>query len=362
MTPPVKNPDEKPRGDAVGTTKARERWPGGYVREGVFVIERRIGGRKFHFSTHATTLRAALKHLERFEADPEAYNPRGAAKALALVLDESLIDQFHVWHLKQVSREWALNQRAVLIDWANHLRGADLRKLSLVADLKPHVRGKGQAHHRVKAIRTLFGWLRTERGLISRAEDITLDFVIPTIQASQESGESKAVPFDAVAVVAQHLAPHVRDVLELLAATGWHVAEVRRFAVNGTIRERVASDSAETLAVIGTKQKSGRKHFTALVRAEPLAAARRIRERGHVIDKGRLRKHMVRACADAKVPTFHLGQLRHSVATWLRQAGVPDAQIAAYLGHRSQATTTRHYIDHQVAALVLPRTALRVVG
>jgi integrase len=362
MTTPIDSGSKKNLGDSVGTGKQpRERWLGGYIRNGVFVIERKIGGRKFHVSTHATTERGALKQLERFEADPVGYDPNARAGS-ALVLNEALIDRFHAWQLEGVSRQWALNVRNVLVDWANHLKGADLRRLSLVNDLKPHLRGKGQQHHRVKAIRSLFAWLRGELGLITRAEDVTLDFVVPTVKARQETGESKAVPFDNVVAVANHLPVHVRDVLELLAATGWHVNEVRRFAKAGSIREKDVSDSAETVAVIGTAHKSGRKHFTALVSPEPLAAARRIRERGHVIDNNRLAKHMRRACAAAKVPVFQLGAMRHSVATWLRQRGVPDAQISAFLGHRSVSTTLRHYIDHQVAALVLPRTALRVVS
>ena len=66
-------------------------WPG-YVRGGVFIIEKKIGGKKFHRSTHATTLRGALKQLERFEADPQAFTARGTVTLGALALTETLID------------------------------------------------------------------------------------------------------------------------------------------------------------------------------------------------------------------------------------------------------------------------------
>ena len=348
----------------MGTEKSeRERWPGGYVRGGVFVIERRIRGQKFHVSTHCTTLRAAMKQLERFEVDPSAYRPEGDAQPDALVMTEQLIEDFHAWHLEGVSRHWALNVRGLLVDWANDLRGADLRHLSLLDDLRAHLRRHPrQAHHRAKAIKVFFGWLRTEKGLIDRAQDRTLDLPIPVVRPAQDSGHRKAVPWDDVAAVAPHLPHPTRDVLELLAATGWHVNEVRRFAADGVIRDRVAADAQEVVAMVGTKHKSGRTHFTALVHQQHLDAAKRVRQRGHVIDNGALRKHMLRACAAAGVRPFQLGQLRHSVATWLSQAGLSPELTSRYLGHASSTTTKRHYIDAQTAALVLPRAALRVVA
>lgn len=349
-------------GDSVGTA-ARERWPGGYVRGGVFVIERRIRGVKFHFSTHATTLRAAMKQLERFEMDPHGYKPEGEVEPDALVMTEQLIDEFHEWHLLKVSRPWALNVRCLLIDWSNDLRGADLRHLDLLEDLKPHLkRHPRQAHHRAKSLKVFFTWLRQERGLVTRAQDATLDLPIPVLKPAQDSGHRKAVPWKVVVAAAQHLPQRTRDVLELLAATGWHVNEVRRFAVDGTIRERNAADAPEVVAMLGTRHKSGRVHFTAVVHEQHLEVAKRIRAVGHVIDNGALRKHLKKACAKAGVDYFAMGQLRHSVATWLTQAGVAVADTSRFLGHQSATTTRRHYIDSQTAALVLPRAALRVVG
>jgi len=368
MTPPDSSNGIDSR-DAAGTRRPKKEsergkvagWPG-YVRGGIFVIEKKIHGRKFHISTRATTLRGAMAQLARFEADPAGYSPHDGGDHDALVLDEAMVDAFHAWHLPTVSRQWALNVRSLLVDWANHLRGADLRRLSLVEHLKPHLRGKGQAHHRAKAIKLLFGWLRTERGDITRAQDVTLDLLIPTIKPAQQTGAAKAVPWERVVAVAHHLPPHVRDVLELLAATGWHVNEARRFAESGTLRERLASDPPDVVAVIGTRQKSGRTHHTALQHQHHVEVARRVRERARVIDNNRLRKHMLRAAAAAGVEPFQLGQLRHSVSTWLRMAGVADTDTAEFLGHESASTTRRHYIDQQVAPRVLPRAALRVVS
>lgn len=380
MTPPDSRRNDID-GDAAGTPATKKKsdrvkvkgWPG-YVRGGLFIIEKRIGTEKFHVSTRATSLRAALKQLERFEADPNAYSAKGSKVADTLALDGDMVDAFHEFHLPSVSRHWARVVRSRLYDWADHLKGADLRKLSLVDHLKPHLKEATQAHHRAKAIKLLFGWLRQEKGSITRAQDVTLDLVIPTLKAAQATGESKAVPWESVAAVAPLLAIHVRDVLELLAATGWHVEEVRRFSGTGLLREPTAADAPNALLLITTVQKNGRKHTTALVHPHHVEVAKRVRAMGKVIDNNRLRKHMLRAAEQItkarleKDPeakpfrSFQLGAIRHSVATWLRQAGVPDGEIAAFLGHESAVTTRKHYIDHQVPALVLPRTALRIVG
>ncbi len=60
-----------------------ETWEGGFIRldaksRKVYVIRRMINGRNFKVSTRATTLRAAMEQLKRFEAAPEHYSPVGS--------------------------------------------------------------------------------------------------------------------------------------------------------------------------------------------------------------------------------------------------------------------------------------------
>lgn len=361
----------------MGTDSKRERWPGGYVRNGVFVIEKKIRGVKFHVSTHTTKLTAAMKHLERFEADPNGYDPRGTARAAdALVLDEALIDEFHAWHLPRVSRPWALDVRRLLVDWANHLKGADLRKLSLVKDLEPHIHGNTQQHHRVAALKAFTKWARkTEK--LKRSEDATQDLEVPQVGASEEP---KDMDFELVVETWPHLDLYMRDIVQVLAASGWHLAELQRFAREGVIRERNHRDAPEVVGVIGVVHKNSllkktkRKHFTALVHAEPFEAAKRIRALGKLYDRGALRKRMHAAAEavtserrkkDAKAPAADvvlLGAFRHSVTTWLSEQGLSDAQVAKFVGHSSEEMARKHYINKAKTALVLPRSVLRVVS
>jgi hypothetical protein len=60
-----------------------ETWEGGFIRHDskgrkVYVIRRMLNGRNYKVSTRATTLRAAMEQLKRFESDPEHYNPAEA--------------------------------------------------------------------------------------------------------------------------------------------------------------------------------------------------------------------------------------------------------------------------------------------
>lgn len=365
--------DEAPaRSGAVGTTQRKKEnlrkkvpgWPG-YIRDGVWIIEKRVGGKKFHVSTRATTSKAAHKQLERFEADPNGFSAAGTKRVEALVLDDALIDEFHAWHRREVtSSQWADDVYRTLQRWANHLKGADLRNLSLIDDLKTFLVGATSKPLRVASIKVLFRWLRTERGLVTRAQDVTLDFITPPFKPRQDTGASKAVEFERLSKVVPLLAAHVRDVLELLAATGWHISEVRRFANPeiGRFRFRDAADKPEVLATIGTRHKvGGRWHFTALLAQAHVDAAVRIRERGKVVDRTILRRHLKRACEEAGVKAFNMGDMRASVLTWLRLAGVPPETAMAYVGHTSVETQNRFYVNAEVAKAVLPRAALRVV-
>ena len=363
----------KSRGDAVGTParkKESERvkvkgWPG-YVREGLFIIEKRIGGKKFHVSTRCTSLRAALKQLERFEENPAAYSPRGVDAPAPLVLDLKMIDELHAWHAPTVSStEWANDVKRTLKHWANHLKGADLRNLSLIDDLKPFIAGDAPSKPlRVASIKVLFRWLLREKGLITRAQNVAEEFITPPFKPRQQTGESKAIEFERLAKVVPLLKTEVRDVLELLAATGWHITEVQRFAKKeiGRFRLRDAGDRPEVLATIGTRHKDGGKwHFTALLFQSHVDAAHRIRARGYVFNRTALRRNLKKACEEAGVKAFNMGDMRASVLTWLRLAGVPMETAMLYVGHTSVETQNRFYVNAEVARAVLPQHALRVV-
>lgn len=128
------------------------------------------------------------------------------------------------------------------------------------------------------------------------------------------------------------------------------------------MRPRDTADRPEVLATIGTRHKDGGKwHFTALLAQAHVDAAARIRARGYVMDRTALRRNLQKACVKAGVTAFNMGDMRASVLTWLRLAGVPQETAALYVGHTSTETQNRFYVNAQVARAVLPRDALRVI-
>ena len=57
---------------------------------------------------------------------------------------------------------------------------------------------------------------------------------------------------------------------------------------------------------------------------------------------GRLRRSVLKARNNAKLPDFRLHDLRHTVATWLTESGIPLKSIGDLLGHSSIRTTEKY--------------------
>lgn len=335
----------------------KQRWPGGYVhrqKDGrdLFIIEKRAQGRRFHISTKCHGLRAAMKHLERFEADPLAYEreaSEGRAEAARLYLSAELVTEFREWLLNRdrpTTRGYANDMTNRLAEWAEDLRGRDLRRLDLRELREIVARRRTNRQHRIIAIKILCAWLRTERVLLERREDVTLDLAVP--QAVPEKHKRrKAVPVESVRAVLRTLAPVYRDCLTILANTGWHVTELERFARDENAG--IAPGRDGVLAVLQVRHKSGATTRTPLHEQGAVDAARRLRERREV--PRRLNVTIRSGCEVAGVPPFTLGVIRHSVATWAIEAGTPADVVAEFLGHRSKETTLKFYADVGVPTL-----------
>lgn len=346
-------------------------WPGGRIWEAAdgrrtFIIRRKIGGREFAISTGATTLRAALKQLERFEADPDGYDPAGAASREPVYLDDDLVKAYLGWCLrpeeeggKGNSREWVGKKKGIVAWWMDAIRGRDLRRLKLEqitraletdADGAPR-RVPGYAH-KVEVIKDVFGFLRTKRGL-TIAEDPTIKtLLVPQARPGQRKKRRKAFTREVHEAIVKQLVRPWSDQLIVLAGTGWHVTELARFIRDGAIERlpaHVEAHGAEAVLVC-PRHKSGEEHRTA-VSPDVLEAARRLRARG-TFSKIRLYRAVEAGCRAAKVDQVDPGQYRHAVATWALEAGAHPAAVSAFLGHRSPATTKRFYAAHAVVPKV----------
>lgn len=350
----------------------RVTWLGGYVRHGkkgpTYVIERWIGGEHFHVSTRCKTERAALKQLERFEANPMGYSPLGdsAVPITAELLDE--YDRF-MSERKRNTAEWTATVIRFLGAWRAEFGSKCLKTISIQRDVNPALdRWKTSRKHRIEALKGFCSWLRMEKGLITTAEDRTLDLAVPQ-SAPAKHRRRRAVSAEHIIAVLPHLPDEARDVLTLLTGTAWHISEVRRFAHLGEI---VRPASAKPLAVLVTPHKSGDLTRTPITTEEHLEAAERIRQRGRIpiretlvnqmraaCDKVRAKQREVGVPDEKLMPHFRMGVMRHSALTFAVEQGASAAQASEFANHRSVVTSKKFYIDVAEPTVSVP--VLRIV-
>ena len=125
----------------------------------------------------------------------------------------------------------------------------------------------------------------------------------------------------------------------MLAGTGWHYSELRRFAEAGEVEPLPRSErKGKTVAALIVKHKSGAPHATR-VNKPVLAAAKRLRAKEHLPEIELWRVLKAKSLELGIDPVIAPGRLRHAVATWAKLKGVPLASISTFLGHRSARTT-----------------------
>jgi integrase len=341
------------------TRTARPQWLGGFIRKTkagrpTYVIEKRINGQLFKVSTRCHTLDAAVKELARFEVDPGGYIKR-------LVMTVDLVLEYRTWQLDERgnSHEWAHTSANLLMDWLEALGDVDLRKLTAVA-VKEKLRGwETSRPARVTALKGFFTWLRKERGLLKHHEDPMPDVRIPERKSAKEQGRARDVPFKTALAVYRHLRADVRDVLQLLSGTGWHLSEVGRFAEKGEIRKDPTGKSKAVLVVWHKRKEDS---VTGLSNPLHIAAAKRLREQGWILSRGRLAELMRLANDAAGVPEgerLHFGDMRHCVGTWSVELGEDMRDVARAFNHESEKMLRRHYVRHAVPRATIKTRPLR---
>lgn len=317
-------------------------WAGGYVaKSGKHVIYKRVGGRLFELTTPATSARAAMLQLQRFEADPTAYRPEGDTREAALELTADLAKEFLVWSRrgKGNSPKWVRDQKRALAWWLDRLKGVDMRRAStarIVTELEPVRRGRKQL---IATLKTFLAWLRVERHLLTTAQDPTFGQLRVPQSRPKQLEQVKAVGVEEYRRIIDALKGWPRDALGVLGATGWHWSELERFVKGGAVERHPRAEGAVLLCPHTKAGVPLRTHVPAVM-AEP---AERLRAAGASVEYHRFRRAL--RAVDAK---FNPGFMRHSVASWAVNAGADPALVAAFLGHRSPATTRRFYATHAV--------------
>lgn len=345
-------------------------WKGGYVslgprRSKTYVIEKRIDGRRFHVSTARSDEHNALKELDRFFTDPSGYTPIGATGP-ALRITGELVDEHLVWHerVRKNSTGYIGEVGRYLADWIEQLGTLDWKRLSLTRDVKPALeRMKTARPHRIAALKIFMRWLRTEKGLLSTAQDPTLDLEVPQSDPAKLS-EQVAVPRADFQAVLSKMSGRPRDYLLAVASMGWHCTELER-VMRQSLAELQLLDEATrartgALAVVRFLHKKKRvvaqpirtqQLLDALLRLQAAPVGRRqvhdaVRDAIAAVNADRVDGELI---AD-----FGPGQMRHSFSTWHMDAGADINDVAADLDHQSPRTTAKFYVNVAVPKAKLP--------
>lgn len=379
-------------------------WLGGRVRlsrgKPVWVIERRVGGgARRAVALDVDSEPAALRELAMFEADPVNYQTkrrrREEVARKSVQLDVETLRGFEQHASERVERKELTDAYVkqslapYLGGWAVKLAGRDLRKVSL-SDLRQVLKSWPTAQHkRIVALKAFTAWLRAEDRL-KRAEDPTLDLVVPTAKSTR-SLEERAYSADLIerfyAAMTNYSFPigyredddvppdapktfvdlqPIRDVFLLRAKTGMHGSEIDRLASgDGSIRLLKGHDPIA--ATLSFPHKKGGAHVVS-IDAQTLAAAERLVASGTTPSRVTTGRAIARVITknEKEHPDFEgfaLENLRHSFITLTAGAtvvtpkggGVPIELVAQLVGHTNTRTTRRHYLGVHVPPMaVLP--------
>jgi integrase len=305
------------------------------------------GGKRFQFSTECSTLRAALKEHERFDAAPETYQP--PSKRQRLELTDQLIEDYRLWcrsDTDSTDTRWMDAKVRYLKWWQGKLDGRAINAVRL-ADLLALLRGSTSRRDRIVTIKHLYSYLRqTDR--MRASDDPTLEALpVPQGRPAQDAGPSKVIPEADYRAVLPLLPRQVQLACRIMAATGCHLSEVIRLVEKGTVEAGVGDED-----VLGFAHKGGHTHRVAV----PVyigEAARALKARGlDGLSRETFYKSIKKACDAAGVERWTPGRFRHTFATNAIKAGVLPAEVALRLGHKGTATTLGWYATTAVAPML----------
>lgn len=353
-----------------------EPWDGGFISisaktgRKIFIIRRRVNGHQYEVSTRASTWKAAMEQLKRFEADPEGYKPEGEQRPDALYLSEGLVQEFMDWSrdVKKNSDTWRWTQAWALKWWGEKLKGLDLRgEVTLADHITPALRAEPKnEHHRIAVLKTFYSWLRKVRHdlrVLPKHDPTLAQLAVPQTRPEQWKKEKVIAKRDYSGVLKwldAEKEAHWRAALTVQLATGWHVTETIRFAKGGSVEAHPQKKASKKLGgVLLCPQTKGGNMLRTAVSQAAVDAAKVLLSYGSFTWQAYSKaiKRAVEA-ANAELPegekleAFTPGRFRHTVSTGAINAGEDPAKVAAFLNHKDARTTRRFYATHAVPAQI----------
>jgi integrase len=309
-----------------------------------FYIRQVRDGRRWSISTGCSTLKAAMKELEKFDQSPGAYLPPRERRSV--VLSDDMLVRYSKWCAEVAENtdpNWIAQKERYLRWWMEVFDGRPLNVVKLSALLEA-LDGQASRKNRIIAIKHLYAWLR-QTDQIQAHEDPTLDTLpVPQSKPEQDVRGCKVIAEADFRAVLPLLPPVVADVCRVLAGTGSHVSEILRFAREGRIEER---SGARVMCFV---HKGGHVHRVEVSPAIAEAAGRLLAVEAPTRDA--IYWAVASACEKAGVDAWTPGRFRHTFATNAINRGVPPHVVALSLGHKGALTTLRWYATTAVAPRV----------
>lgn len=316
----------------------------GFIRSGIFWIDRTVHGRRYRVSTGCRTPDAALGEYQRFEAEPSRYVPRGK---IGTAWDDAVRQYLRYSEtVKLNGKSHVDHQEYRLANLGAFTRGGSRVFASLEAFTKADIHafiealttgkitgravGAPSVNRHLSDLKALMRWARDEAHLTKNAADQEVAMV------REDRGVGAHVEVEAARwrAVAPRLLPRWRAALEVLLGVGLRPGELARMAPADVL--------AHGIHVPKSKVRKGR---TIPASPRTLAAARRLlKEGGFPDDEGSQFKHRVEVAAEgAGVEAFTAYDLRHTYATVCLRNGAALRDVQEWMGHAS-ITTTQKYL------------------
>lgn len=314
------------------------RVPVGFVRNGIYYIDRTLPGRgRFKRSTHCTDPAAAEEVYRKWERNPRAVVPRpGSASnwdqaVEAYLRYSALTAQNSAGHVEKQGGYFDNLAASGLFPSLDTFTGSDVRAYMAWRSgggVEGRKVGRPAVNRDLAALKAMMTWARRE-GITTNAADSEVSM----LREDEGANAPSEIPERVWRAVNKALLPRWRLASEIILGAGLRYGELARMT---------ATDLRPGgIHVPKTKRRKAR---TIPVSMRTVASAKRLLALGGVPDDeaGQLDHRLRCACEAASQTPYSAHELRHTYATvFLRNVG-DLRELQARLGHASIKTTEKY--------------------
>jgi len=305
-----------------------------------YYTEFQIGGTRFCRSTRKRTEREARTVEREIKAEARKKAAEGR-KSAALTIDQGFGKYWTEHATKKLSARWQVEVERYIAVILSLVEKDILIEDLTDAEVNDYVQAyldKGGGNYALN--RSLSVWRSMHKKAAKKWKQRTqeidwADFL------EDESKRVRHISIDEARRLIDVMAPRTALAVEWSLYTA-----TRKFETFGLVWEDVHLDAGNAIVTA----KGGRRH-TVWLSEQAMDVLARCERRGRYVFDGRnARKNFEAAVKKSGLLDFRWHDLRHTAATWARQAGTPVEVVQRILGHADIETTMRyaHVVDSEV--------------